>query len=71
MDINEATEEWVQATATAAGLNDGLVTWQEYRPDWPPADGNQHAAYLEAIAEMETYWQAVLVAESTERGEAA
>ena len=69
--LTEATEEWNAAVATAAELNDGLLTWQEYRPDWPPRDGNQHAAYLEALDEMEQAWQGVLVAESAERGAAA
>jgi hypothetical protein len=71
MDITEATAEWVQATETAAGLNDGFVTWQQFRPDWPPADGNQHAAYLEALAEMDEAYARLEAAERAEGSVAA
>jgi hypothetical protein len=70
--IGELTEEAVEATALAADLRDGTVSWQQWNPDLT-CSGRQEAATEEAAQAAAEAWEALEAAEAEEaaRGNAA
>ena len=60
--IAERTSEVVAATALAADLRDGLVSWQEWNPELTCA-GRQDVAVEEAADAARAAWEALEDAE--------